>query len=157
MGKQHRGFIPLVAIILLGLTAVVGGAAATIYVRGGPAVQELPAVPEEVVDLGSVSPQTATSTAPATVETPGEEKVAEEAQSLPTKVEVKIAPETLAICVEILKEEIDTSKRSLSEDIRVLCEGIKNGRYQEGEQLDRAVEWLHDKWELWLKTRGRTE
>ena len=74
-----------------------------------------------------------------------------------TEKQVVLDTKSKEICDQIASVQIDTSKQSLVEDMRVLCELIDKGRYQEGEELDTATTRLHEKWELWLKVQTAQE
>lgn len=60
--------------------------------------------------------------------------------------------ETQAICDEAAAFE-GVNKKSIKGDIQSLCIRL-TGKYETREQFDEVVESLHDKWELWIKTRG---
>lgn len=158
MKSHQRGFIPLVAIILLGITVVVGGTIATVSIRNSsPKVdsevnikKDEPALAPASARVESFATST-TSTASVNSKPPVE------------RIEAKIERQTVLdtkskeICDQIALMQIDTSKRSLTEDIRVICERIKKGRYQEGDELEIATTWLQEKWDLWLKVQKAEE
>lgn len=142
------------AIILLGLMAVGGGVIATISLKGH---EKAPAPPEQSDSLALVSARvessatTTTSTSPAGAKLPVEQIEAE------IGMRVVLDTKSKETCDQIALVQIDTSKRSLAEDIRVLCELIGKGRYEEGEELETATTRLQEKWELWVEVQKAEE
>lgn len=146
---KNRGFVPLVAIVLLGLVAVAGGAIATVSMQKTyvPAGQASGTVKEEA-DLAPVSPRVASST-PSTSVTATEPVLAE--------VKANLKPESEEICRQA-KGEVVPSTPSLIGQIVTLCEQLEQPMTDSAEQQDRwneLEEKLAEKWKLWLKTQQR--
>lgn len=138
MGTHHRGFIPLVAIVLLGLVAMVGGVAATVYVRGEAEPVEDTA--QETSASVPISAQVASST-----ET--------EAQIVPEEpaalVRATISSESRAICEEVLSKP--EAPKSLLGDAQAICRQFEKLELDTLEQRERWLE-LEEK----LKQRAGT-
>lgn len=154
------------AILLLGLVAIAGGVAATVYVRGEAAPMK--DMVQETTPSAPVSAQVATSTAP---EAPG----VPEGQKL--QVRATISPEVQAICAEAKQvalplpkqgiRDLDSQKaelvdgkavarNSLIGHMHILCDELLAGEVDE-EELKETEQNVHEKWTLWLKTQGRTQ
>lgn len=158
MKSHQRGFIPLVAIILLGITAVVGGTIATVSIRNS--------TPKSTSEVGTKADGPALAPVSARVESSNPTKTNASSDSLKLPVEriraqeektIILDAKSKEICDQIALVQIDTSKRSLTEDIRVLCELIAKGRYQEADDLEIATTKLKEKWELWLEVQKAEE
>lgn len=158
MKSHQRGFISLVAIILLGITAVVGGTIATVSIRNSnPKPSSEAGIKAEEPALAPVSARVESSAT--TTTSASSRSVKPHVEPIKAVVEKKAVLYTKSkeICDQIALVQIDTSKRSLTEDIRVLCERIGKGRYQEGDELETATTWLKEKWELWLQVQKAEE
>lgn len=154
MRNSHRGFIPLVAIILLGLVAVSGGVVATMALKGQ---EKAPAPPDQIDSLPPVAARVESSATTTTSTSPADAKPTVERIEAVTEKQVVLDTKSKEICDQMASVQIDVSKQSLAEDMKVLCELIDKGRYQEGEELDTALTRLHEKWELWLKVQKAEE
>lgn len=160
MKSHQRGFIPLVAIILLGITAVVGGTIATVSIHKS--------APEPA--SGSVSDTTKPADTPAsatvstrvesltknTKDTPAQPKSGQveqnkgEDQARPT-----FSSTSVAICDEVSSLQSETSARSLLQDMQVICEVYTKGGYS-NERIESAERTLKEKWSLWKKTSAQS-
>lgn len=157
MKSHQRGFIPLVAIILLGITAVVGGTIATVSIRNS--------TPKSTLEVGAKADEPALAPVSARVESSTATTTNASSDSLKPPVgrieaqdeKTLILDKSKEICDQIALVQIDTSKRSLTEDIRVLCELVAKGRYQEADDLEIATTKLKEKWELWLEVQKAEE
>lgn len=158
MKSHQRGFIPLVAIILLGITAVVGGTIATVSIRNSN--------PKPSSEVGTKADEPVLAPVPARVESsattttsisPGVVKPPVEQIKAGVGKQIILDTKSKEICDQVALIQIDTSKRSLAEDVRVLCELIGKGRYQEGEELETATERLQEKWALWVEVQMAEE
>lgn len=158
MQSHQRGFIPLVAIILLGITAVVGGTIATISIHNSNPK------PDSEVDtkadepaLTPVSARVESSVTITTSTTSTEIKLPVEKTKTAIEKQIVVDTKTKEICDQIALVQIDTSKQSLARDIQVLCELIGSGHYQEIGEFETAKARLHEKWELWLQVQKAEE
>lgn len=142
------------AIILLGLVAVGGGVVATISLKGH---EKAPASPEQSDSLAPVAARVESSTTTTTSTSPTGTKPLVEQIEAEIGKRVILDTKSKEVCDQIALAQIETSKRSLAEDIQVLCELIGKGRYQEGEELETATAQLQEKWELWLKVQKAQE
>lgn len=152
MKSHQRGFIPLVAIILLGITAVVGGTIATVSIHNSnPKPSSEVGIKANEPALAPVSPR-AESLAKNAEDTPTQQKVEQveqnktEARSLPT-----FSTTSVSICKEINSLQSEATARSLLQDMRVICEVYAKGGYNE-ERIESAERTLKEKWNLWRKT-----
>jgi len=146
----HRGFVPLVAIILLGLVAVAGGTIATVSMQKTdvPEGQASDTVKEEAA-LAPVSPRVASSTSSTSMTAP---------EPVLAKIRANLKPESKELCRKA-KAETVPSTPSLIGQIVTLCEQLEQPATDSAEQRDRwneLEESLGEKWELWLKTQRRT-
>lgn len=153
MNTHQRGFIPLVAIILLGITAVVGGTIATISIRNSnhrtisesdTKVDEpaLAPVSARVESLAKDSQDTPSQPKPEHVEQIEKEKVIEV---------TTLDPKSQSICDQVIGMAPESTQRSLIQDMQVICEKYIKGSY-EGGRLESAKEMLQQKWQLWTTT-----
>lgn len=156
MKSHQRGFIPLVAIILLGITAVVGGTIATVSISKSD--------PKPVVEL---APDTARSTStPAlapvstsvealakdTQNTPAQPKTEGVEQNTKTQSFPTFSKGSLYICEKVKSLESDPNTRSLFQDIQGICEVYEKGGY-EIEEIESIEAKLAEKWNLYKKAR----
>lgn len=152
----------MIAIIAIGIAVVAGGTAITITLKNKTdQTQSITEVESDspVVSIheealseatasskGAISNQVKTS---AKAEVNPSLEAPRVNQREPSK-SVALDERTQGICREIAKQEIDTSSRSITEDIRVLCKNLQVGKY-EGERLDKALTLLQEKYQLWLQ------
>ena len=66
--------------------------------------------------------------------------------------EVVLDKESKDICNQIGVKSVDTTKKSLLNDIALLCKNLQKGQYKE-EAYNLATINLKDKWSLWTKTQ----
>lgn len=160
MKSHQRGFIPLVAIILLGITAVVGGTIATVSIHKS--------VSEPV--SGSVSDTTKPADNPAsatvstrveslaknTKDTPAQQKSEQaEQDKREDRARPTFSSTSVAICDEVSSLQSETSARSLLQDMQVICEAYTKGGYN-NERIESAERTLKEKWNLWKKTSAQS-
>lgn len=156
MKSHQRGFIPLVAIILLGITAVVGGTIATVSIHKSVSEPVSGSVsdttrPTSTPASAPVSPRVE-SLAKSTQDTPAQPKTKPveqnktEAQPLPT-----FSATSVSICKELSSLQSETAARSLLQDMQIICETYTKGGYDE-ERIVSAERTLKEKWNLWRKT-----
>lgn len=140
MGIQHRGFIPLVAILLLSLVAVAGGTAAVIYVNNASAPEEplQSSATESQETPGTTSPGTEQQTS-SSVETPVAIKIETRLIAPP------ISARTKEICEDVMARPAP-GKPSLLQDAQTLCE-----------QLGKPAEDSVEQREQWISLEGRLE
>lgn len=154
--NSRRGFIPLVAIIAISIVVIAGGTAVTFSLTGdkkqeGPDISIVNTTNQETQGTTTNSTKEPFSSHTETLvktKVQASPEISKTTQEDPNKPGVILEGQDKEICDTIAKQKIDTSKRSLAEDIRYLCERIPTGRYQ-GEELDRALETLQEKWRLW--------
>lgn len=161
-----RGFIPLVAIVLIGLVMAAGGAvvAVSVHKPNSPdhgRSQET----DSAADLAPVSPRVATSTAhetPARFEEQGykvKAVISSETQALcseakkidlplPKQETSDLAPQT----AELIDEQID-ARNSLIGHVHLLCNELIGGDIS-AEDLRETEQRVHEKWTLWLKVHA---
>lgn len=167
----------MVAIILLGIVAVAGGTAATIYVRGGAGAKEVSTEPEGTSASVPVSVQVATSTASEAPGVPGAEMLQIEATISNQSSGPYLRADTTRICAEakqiplpLPKESTDNldpqteelvdqqalARNSLIGHVHLLCDELLAGNLDE-EGLRETEQSLREKWTLWMKTRGNAQ
>lgn len=160
MKSHQRGFIPLVAIILLGITAVVGGTIATVSIHKS--------VPEPVSESVSDTTKPTDTPASATVSTRVESltKDTKDTPAQPKSEQVKqnkgedqarptFSSTSVVICDEVSTLQSETSARSLLQDMQVICEVYTKGGYN-NERIESAERTLKEKWNLWKKTSAQS-
>jgi hypothetical protein len=153
MGTIHRGFIPLMAILLLSLVAVAGGAFAIVSSHDA-ATKSTEGVATSTSQDRAVSP----SILPPT-ETSAATKAPQPVSAKPALVRADLSPKSRAICEEAMREALP-SKQSLIGSIQTLCLRLDQEAENTPEQQEAwvAIEnSLGEKWSLWLKTQGRTQ
>jgi hypothetical protein len=127
----HRGFVPLVAIVLIGLAIAAGGAVVAVSVHKPETV---PQATDSTADLAPVSPRVASSTESAPVE--------------PIKAAVRLVtpdlkPETEVFCSKVMAEPVP-NKPSLLETHQTICVQLKEPAEDTPEQRERW-QWLEEK------------
>lgn len=166
--NTQRGFIPLVAIVILGIVAVAGGTVATISIRN---VQNAPIEKEQLtiqekdtVDaqepgeapLGPVSAQEESSERNDKTLAPKSTSANVEANTTGRNI-VAISETTRQICNEAENQD-EPNTKSLIADIHALCEKLLKGNYAQ-EDIRSIEQSLAEKWRLWQITESqkRTE
>lgn len=150
MKTNTRGFIPLVAIILLGLTAIAGGTIATVSIQHNKqpiarAPEVEPIATTSSAYLAPVSTNVKSSTSRAT-STP---KVAQEARV--GQITAILGTRTQQDCDDVKELAVvrnQKNKRSLTEDIQVICSQLATPGPDTQEQIE--------KWRL-LEERAQTK
>lgn len=143
MNKQiQRGFIPLVAIILLGLIAIAGGTIATVSIsRSNTELRPTATTTTEWADLAPVS---------ARVESLEASEGFTQDKVEVTTPEAFDDSEAKAICAEVMEQEVPGTP-SLIGQIHALCEKIHTK--DQGVDLEYTANVLKEKWELWQRTQ----
>lgn len=161
--NYQKGFVPLVAIIAIGIAVIAGGTAVTLSLKGEPEKNTdttTKLVASSSVPVVQETANEAVTSLKATISSQAESSIASRTKSSPvasqtntedhSKSEIRLSDKSKDICDTVANEKIDSTKRSLTEDIRVLCESIQKGKYQ-NEDLAIAIQKLNEKWQLWLQ------
>ncbi len=149
MHTSHRGFIPLVAIVIVGLIVAAGGTIAAVSMRSSgekpeEAKSEVVTTTTEGAYSGPVSSRVESLEEDKEVVAPKSVSTSVEA-NVETKVEIRAG--TREICAEA-QTKAEPSGRSLIADIHVLCEQLLKGNYTEENVRDKE-QALKEKWQLW--------
>lgn len=155
MHTTHRGFIPLVAIILLGLVAVAGGTIATVSMRSSG---QKPAV---VTDQATTTPSLEAYSAPVSTRVASSTPTTrvEEVEVSARLVTPDLSPEAISICNEVLQEP-DPGKPSLLRDEQTLCKELQEVEPDTPEQRERWSELensLLEKHDLYMNVKKSEE
>lgn len=152
MRNSHRGFIPLVAIILLGLVAVGGGVVATISLKAPAASHATPGQTDSLPPVTSRVESSVTATA-----STSNSGVQAPVGQIEANVEAGISldPRSKEICDRIALEPKPINP-SLTGDLLTLCERLGKGDYSSAEEAEASGR-LQEKWELWLKVQKAEE
>lgn len=154
MKNNHRGFIPLVAIILLGLV-VAGGTVATISIQKSRSGESGGAVLEQRPPLAPVS-NGVESSGEVTTNTTSNQLSAPVGQIEPSvEVRVTVDPQIEEICGQA--RVMEASKQSLLGSIQLLCDRVTTGQYPGVEGMIEVQESIEEKWSLWSKTQKTEE
>lgn len=172
MHTKHRGFIPMVAVILLGLVAVAGGTIATISIRS--ADNEVSGVEQQEVAQEAMTTSDAEITTEdntTSVETKADaialpiqmaapavsvwaEETCAEAKDVPLPSPKASDDEVDGQTAELMDQQA-LARNSLIGQVHMLCVEIEGGISNE-EELRETEQALKEKWTLWLKVNSRS-
>lgn len=153
MNIRNRGFIPLVVIVLLGIAVAAGGTVATMSIRESKLSNTTATTTsEQEASLPPISPRVESSMQSTTSVTVGTKKEPVVQIEQKTTGITVLDSQSQTICNQIREKQPESAKRSLIQDMQVICEMYAKGAYQ-GERLDSAKKMLQEKWVLWLKTQ----
>lgn len=150
MKSHQRGFIPLVAIILLGITAVVGGTIATVSIHNSnPKPTSEVGTKVDGPALAPVSARVESSETRAEVITPKPVSSNVEASKKAEQAETSsiLRDSTRKTCTSA-QEQDDLTGKGLITDIRALCDQLLKGNYTQENIRDKEAA-LQEKWRLW--------
>lgn len=157
MRKAHRGFIPLVAIILLGLLAIGGGTIAAVSIRSNKPAE----APTAKTDLATTTDAAYSAPVSARVASSGAGSTTGQSIAVPTTVEQisgSVSIETYQICSGARKTSSDASTKSLIGTVIALCNRSQgNLSPEQARDLDVSIK---EKWQLYEKanaTRSRLD
>lgn len=165
MKNTQRGFIPLIAIIILGLTAVAGGTVAVISlqepdlapevvvenddfnVKEIPEVKEDENVEEFIEELEDEKEEAIT-----TVQPPEEPL---EVIVQPEKIVIEIDPWTIKICDDV--SDLSSSEDDIVEDLIELCDFVSKRDFDDEGELKSIEAKVENKWEIWEEVKRNNE
>jgi hypothetical protein len=154
MKSHQRGFIPLVAIILLGITAVVGGTIATVSIRNSnPKPSSEVGIKAEEPALAPVSARVESSEAGAKAGTskPVSSNVEARKKTESAETSSALRDSTRKTCATA-QEQDDLTGKGLITNIHALCDQLLKGNYTSENIQDKEAD-LQEKWRLWKVAR----
>lgn len=152
-----KGFIPLVAIVVVGLIVAAGGTIAAVSIRSNKPAE----VPTAKADLATTTDAGYSAPVSARVASSGANATSDTSTATPATVEQisgSVSVETYQICASARKTSPDTNTKSLIGTVVALCDrSQRNLSPEQARDLDVSIK---EKWQLYEKasaTRSRLD